>query len=70
MLRQLRAQRGLAVLFVSHDLAVIGELRDRVVVFYAGEVVESGPPEEIIERPRHPYPRCACGLEFTPATSS
>ncbi|MGD0702719.1 MAG: ABC transporter ATP-binding protein [Trebonia sp.] len=55
LLRDLRDQRGLAVLFVSHDLAVIRELCDRVVVFYAGEVVESGPVEEIIERPRHPY---------------
>jgi len=49
LLKDLRDQRGLAVLFVSHDLA------DRVVVFYAGEVVESGPVAEIIERPRHPY---------------
>jgi peptide/nickel transport system ATP-binding protein len=55
LLRDLRDQHGLAVLFVSHDLAVIRELCDRVVVFYAGEVVESGPVEEIIERPRHPY---------------
>ena len=55
LLKDLRDQRGLAVLFVSHDLAVIRELCDRVVVFYAGEVVESGPTEEIIERPRHPY---------------
>jgi peptide/nickel transport system ATP-binding protein len=55
LLRDLRDQRGLAVLFVSHDLAVIRELCDRVVVFYAGEVVESGPVGEIIERPRHPY---------------
>ena len=55
LIRQLREQRGLAVLFVSHDLAVISELCDRVVVFYAGEMVESGPAEEIIERPRHPY---------------
>jgi peptide/nickel transport system ATP-binding protein len=55
LLLQLREQRGLAVLFVSHDLAVITELCDRIVVFYAGEVVESGPTEEIIERPRHPY---------------
>jgi peptide/nickel transport system ATP-binding protein len=55
LLRDLRDQRGLAVLFVSHDLAVIRELCDRVVVCYAGEVVESGPVEEIIERPRHPY---------------
>jgi len=55
LLKDLRDQRGLAVLFVSHDLAVIRELCDRVVVFYAGEVVESGAVEEIIERPRHPY---------------
>jgi peptide/nickel transport system ATP-binding protein len=55
LLRQLRDQRGMAVLFVSHDLALITELCDRVVVFYAGEVVESGPAEEITERPRHPY---------------
>jgi peptide/nickel transport system ATP-binding protein len=55
LLQQLRAERGLAVLFVSHDLAVVTQLCDRVVVFYAGEVVESGPTEEIIERPRHPY---------------
>jgi peptide/nickel transport system ATP-binding protein len=55
LLRDLRDQRGLAVLFVSHDLAVIRELCDRVIVFYAGEIVESGPVGEIIERPRHPY---------------
>jgi peptide/nickel transport system ATP-binding protein len=57
LLRRLRDERGLAVLFVSHDLAVVAELCDRVVVFYAGEVVESGPAAEIIERPRHPYTR-------------
>jgi peptide/nickel transport system ATP-binding protein len=55
LLLRLRDQRGLAVLFVSHDLAVITELCDRIVVFYAGEVVESGPAREIVERPRHPY---------------
>jgi peptide/nickel transport system ATP-binding protein len=55
LLLRLRDERGLAVLFVSHDLAVITELCDRIVVFYAGEVVESGPAGEIVERPRHPY---------------
>jgi peptide/nickel transport system ATP-binding protein len=55
LLLQLRDQHGLAVLFVSHDLAVITELCDRIVVCYAGEVVESGPAEEIVARPRHPY---------------
>jgi peptide/nickel transport system ATP-binding protein len=55
LLRRLRDERGLAVLFVSHDLAVITQLCDRIVVFYAGEVVESGPAEEIMRQPRHPY---------------
>jgi len=55
LVKDLCDQRGLAVLFVSHDLAVIRELCDRVVVFYAGQVVEAGPAAEIIERPRHPY---------------
>jgi peptide/nickel transport system ATP-binding protein len=55
LLGRLRDERGLAVLFVSHDLAVITQLCDRIVVFYAGEIVESGPAEEIIQRPRHPY---------------
>jgi peptide/nickel transport system ATP-binding protein len=55
LLQQLRDERGLAVLFVSHDLAVITQLCDRIAVFYAGEIVESGPAEEITQRPRHPY---------------
>jgi peptide/nickel transport system ATP-binding protein len=55
LIKDLRDRAGLAVLFVSHDLAVIRELCDRVIVFYAGEVVEAGPVAEIIERPRHPY---------------
>jgi peptide/nickel transport system ATP-binding protein len=55
LIKALRDERDLAVMFVSHDLAVIRELCDRVVVFYAGEVVEAGPVEEIIDRPRHPY---------------
>jgi peptide/nickel transport system ATP-binding protein len=55
LLQQLRDERGLAVLFVSHDLAVITQLCDRIVVFYAGEIVESGSAEEITQRPQHPY---------------
>jgi peptide/nickel transport system ATP-binding protein len=51
----LRKERDLAVLFVSHDLAVVAEVCDRIVVFYAGEVVESGPTEQILQNPRHPY---------------
>jgi peptide/nickel transport system ATP-binding protein len=57
LLRALRRRIGISVLMVSHDLAVVAELCDRVVVFYAGEVVESGPVEQIVSAPRHPYTR-------------
>lgn len=55
LLRHLREERGLALLLVSHDLAVVAEVCDRVAVFYAGEIVEQGPTAEVIARPRHPY---------------
>ena len=55
LLRALRQRIGISVLMVSHDLAVVAELCDRIVVFYAGEVVESGPVEQIVSDPRHPY---------------
>ncbi len=55
LLRHLREERGLALLLVSHDLAVVAEVCDRVAVFYAGEIVEQGPTAEVIASPRHPY---------------
>jgi oligopeptide/dipeptide ABC transporter ATP-binding protein len=55
LLRGLAASRGLAVLFVSHDLDVVGAIADRVVVAYAGRAVESGPAERVLVAPRHPY---------------
>ncbi|MCK9877123.1 ABC transporter ATP-binding protein [Frankia sp. AgPm24] len=55
LLASLRAERGLSIIAVSHDLAVIAELCDRVLVFYAGELVEAGPTAEVLLAPRHPY---------------
>ncbi len=55
LLAGLRAERGLAVIAVSHDLAVIAEFCDRVLVFYAGELVEAGPTHAVLHAPRHPY---------------
>jgi peptide/nickel transport system ATP-binding protein len=55
LLKALREDRGLSLLFVSHDLGVVSEVCDTVVVFYAGEIVEQGPVDEILSRPRHPY---------------
>ncbi|QMU77380.1 ABC transporter ATP-binding protein [Streptacidiphilus sp. PB12-B1b] len=55
LLGRLRAERGLALLLVSHDLAVVAEVCDRIVVLYAGEVVEDGPTDEVLAAPAHPY---------------
>ncbi|MBN9887976.1 dipeptide/oligopeptide/nickel ABC transporter permease/ATP-binding protein [Salipiger abyssi] len=46
---------GMGMIFVTHDLAVVAEIADRVTVMYAGEVVEEGPVTEVFARPRHPY---------------
>lgn len=55
LLARLRDERGLALLLVTHDLAVVAEVTDRVLVFYAGEIVEDGPTQEVVHRPAHPY---------------
>lgn len=55
LLRQLRAERNLAMVLVTHDLSVIAEMCDKVVVMYAGEVVEVADVFELFERPQHPY---------------
>jgi len=57
LLGELRRRRKMALLLISHDLGVVAEVCDRVVVMYAGQVAESGPVEEIFARPRHPYTR-------------
>jgi peptide/nickel transport system ATP-binding protein len=57
LLQELKAERGLTYLFISHDLNVVQYLSDRVLVMYLGEVVESGPVEEIYRAARHPYTR-------------
>ncbi|WP_328952650.1 ABC transporter ATP-binding protein [Kitasatospora purpeofusca] len=55
LLGVLRDRHGLALLLVSHDLAVVAEVCDRVLVLYAGEVVEEGPTAEVVAAPAHPY---------------
>jgi oligopeptide/dipeptide ABC transporter ATP-binding protein len=55
LLASLRAQLGVSVVFVSHDLAVIAQTCRRVAVMYAGQVVETGPVEHVFREPRHPY---------------
>jgi len=55
LLKKLQAERGLSILAVSHDLATIAELCDRVLVFYAGDLVEAGRTDEVLGSPAHPY---------------
>ncbi len=55
VLRRAAAETGAATILVSHDLGVIAELADRVVVMYGGRVVETAPVDELFARPRHPY---------------
>lgn len=55
ILNDLRQQRGLSILFISHDLNVMAQICDRVAVMYAGEIVEMGRAPDILEHPKHPY---------------
>jgi peptide/nickel transport system ATP-binding protein/oligopeptide transport system ATP-binding protein len=55
LLLELKRELSLTYLFISHDISVIGYLSDRVAVMYLGEIVEMGPVEAVLSRPRHPY---------------
>src|ERR1700730_7361662 len=57
LLAQLRIKFGLAMLFISHDLAVVSQVADRVAVMYAGSLVELGKKRDIFQAPAHPYTR-------------
>src|SRR5213078_4690886 len=57
LLDRLRREHELAVVLITHDLGVLSSVADRVSIFYAGRVVESGGREDVLQRPRHPYTR-------------
>ena len=57
LLRSLQQQYGLAMLFISHDLAVVGQVASRVAVMRAGQIVESGPSTQVLSAPVHTYTR-------------
>jgi oligopeptide/dipeptide ABC transporter ATP-binding protein len=57
LLRSLQRDLGMAILLITHDLGVVAEMCDEVVVMYAGRIAEQGPVEEIFARPAHPYTR-------------
>jgi len=55
LLEELRRKLGLSLVLITHDLSVIAETCDRVLIMYAGRVAEEGPVDEVFRRPRHPY---------------
>lgn len=57
LLDQLRRELGLAMLFISHDLALVARISDHVAVMFAGTIVEEGPPQQVLAAPAHPYTR-------------
>ena len=55
LLDDFRRDRGLAIIFITHDFGVIGQICDRVAVMYAGQIIEEGPTEVVLDAPAHPY---------------
>ncbi len=72
LLRQLQQQHGMAIMLITHNLGVVAEMADDVVVMYLGRVVEEGPVDDIFHSPRHPYTRALLrsipSIESTPRT--
>jgi oligopeptide transport system ATP-binding protein len=76
LLERERKRRGMALILITHDLGVVASVTDRVIVMYAGRVVESGTTRDIFSDPRHPYtlglmnsmPRIDSSLDVRPAT--
>lgn len=66
LLRTVQEELDTSILYVSHDLAVVSELADRLVVMYSGEVVEVGPTAQIMKQPNHPYTSDLIGCATMP----
>ena len=55
LLRDIQASRNLTILFVTHDLSVVAQICDRVLVMYAGQIIEQGTVVDVFGNPQHPY---------------
>lgn len=65
LLNDLRRRLGMAILLITHNLGLVGDLADDVAVLYAGQIVEQGPARDVLRRPLHPYTRAL--LDSVPA---
>ncbi|MEM7179426.1 MAG: ABC transporter ATP-binding protein [Spirochaetota bacterium] len=61
LFHDLREERGMSILFISHDLSLVSSISDRIAVMYAGEIVEEAVVEDIIHHPKHPYTKALLG---------
>ena len=61
LLRELQQETGLAILFITHDFGIVAKLCQRLLVMYAGRVVEAGPVREVFDNPSHPYTKALLG---------
>jgi oligopeptide/dipeptide ABC transporter ATP-binding protein len=57
LLRELKQRLGMAILLITHNLGIVGDMADRVAVMYAGQIVELAPARDLLHRPLHPYTR-------------
>ena len=55
LLRDLKQRLGMAILLITHNLGIVGDIADRVAVMYAGQIVELAPAHDLLRRPLHPY---------------
>ena len=60
LMRQMNKKTNTAILLISHDLGVVSRLCSRVYIMYAGRIVESGPVDQILSHPLHPYTKRSC----------
>ena len=76
LLKELQKATGMAIIFITHDISIVGNLCDKLAVFYGGLVVEYGPKDEVLNNPSHPYTKAllqalqACMTETISAVGS
>ena len=57
LLKELQQENGMAVIFITHDIGLVARMADRVIVMYAGQLIEEAPVKELFQNPQHPYTR-------------